>query len=166
MEFNGSEATFVINMVGGRTKQTYMGEFKVKCLLSPLEEIAADRKYREMLGSNSYLASERVKKLAFALSQLEQRIIHEPPFWKSEEGLIHGNIEDDDVILEVLDKAIEAQEKFTEMKEEELKKKEKELAERIKNKQVEKEPEVDTLGDNEDQSDPSEQDPEIDVPES
>lgn len=145
MEIKESEATFDINSVGENTKQTYLGKFKVKCMLSPLEEIAADKRYRDLLGTNSHLAAERVRSFAFALSQLEQRVLEYPPFW--ENNTIHGGHVEDNIVLEVLDKAVEAQEKYLEQKKQELEHQQKRIADMMKNKDIEKEPEMKDLHD-------------------
>lgn len=134
-------ADFDINEIGDKTNQSYMGHFKVKCLLSPMEEIAADKTYRELLGMNSHLAQEHIRQQAFALAQLDQRLIEFPPFWENT-SLGGGHIQDRNIILHVLDRAIEAQEEFCKKKRDELRKKQEELTNLIKNKKIEKEPEV------------------------
>ena len=144
MEFIEQTATFSINVVGRLTKDSYMGTFKVKCLISPLEEIAADKRYRDLLGDNSHLAQEHIRQQAFALAQLEQRIIEMPPFWEND-TLGGGHIKDTNVVLHVLDQAIEAQEKYVGIKEKELKERQKRLTKAIKSKKIEKEPEIEEL---------------------
>jgi hypothetical protein len=144
MEFVEQTATFSINVVGKLTKDSYMGTFKVKCLLSPLEEIAADKRYRDLLGDNSHLAQNHIRQQAFALSQLEQRIIDMPPFWEND-TLGGGHIKDVNIVLHILDQAIEAQEKYVGVKEKELKDRQKRLTKGIKSKKIEKEPEIEEL---------------------
>lgn len=144
MEINESIATFGINVIGERSNNTYMGRFKVKCLLAPTEEISADKLYRDLLGNNSHLAQERVRQLAFALSQLQYRIIESPEFWVNS-NIGGGHITDENVILDVLDKAVEAQESYLAQKKQELKERQEKLTSRIKNKDLEKEPEVETI---------------------
>jgi hypothetical protein len=144
MELVEQVATFTVNIIGRHSKSSYMGTFKVKCLLSPLEEIAADKRYRDLLGSNSHLAQERVRQQAFALAQLEQRIIAMPPFWEND-TLPGGHISDDNVLLHVLDEAIEAQNKYIQGKEDELKERQQRLTKAIKKKKIEKEPELDEV---------------------
>lgn len=144
MDFIEQTVTFSINVVGKLSKDTYMGTFKVKCLLSPLEDIAADKRYRDLLGDNSHLAQEHIRQQAFALSQLEQRIIDMPPFWENN-TLGGGHIKDVNVVLFVLDQAIEAQEKYVNGKEKELIERQKRLTKAIKTKKIEKEPEIETV---------------------
>ena len=142
MEIKDSEAVFDINVLGDRTNQSYMGTFRVKCLLSPLEEIEADKIYRELLGPNSHLAQEHVRQQAFALAQLDQRLIEFPAFWENA-VLGGGHIKDRNVVMEVLDKAIQAQEQYVKGKEKELEQKQKRLAQMIKSKKIKKIPEND-----------------------
>ena len=144
MEFIEQTATFTINVVGKHSKDSYMGTFKVKCLLSPLEEIAADKRYRDLLGANSHLAQEHIRQQAFALSQLEQRVIEMPAFWEND-TLPGGHIKDVNVLLAVLDRSIEAQEKYIETKENELKERQARLTKKIKTKKIEKEPEIEEV---------------------
>jgi hypothetical protein len=146
MEFIEQTATFTINIVGKHTKDSYMGTFKVKCLLSPLEDIAADKRYRDLLGQNSHLAQEHIRQQAFALAQLEQRVIEMPPFWEND-ILPGGHIKDDNVLLQILDHAIEAQAEYIKLKEEELKERQARLTKAIKKKKIEKEPEIEELPD-------------------
>jgi hypothetical protein len=146
MKFNEAKHTFTINIVGKHTKNSYMGTFTVKCLLSPMEEIAADRRYRDLLGQNSHLAQEHIRQQAFGLAQLEQRIIEMPPFWENS-VLPGGHIEDPNVLMEILDVAILAQEEYIKSKEEELIERQKRLTKAVKKKRVEKEPEIEELPD-------------------
>lgn len=144
MEFIEQTATFSVNIVGKHSKDSYMGTFKVKCLLSPLEEIAADKRYRDLLGSNSHLAQEHIRQQAFALAQLEQRVINMPPFWEND-SLPGGHIKDTNVLLAILDLAVEAQEKYITTKEDELKERQQRLTKAIKKKKIEKEPEIEEI---------------------
>ena len=152
MEFVEQTATFTINVIGRHSKASYMGTFKVKCLLSPLEEIAADKRYRDLLGSNSHLAQERVRQQAFALAQLEQRVIDMPPFWEND-TLPGGHIQDDNVLLHVLDQAVECQNSYIQGKEDELKQRQDRLTKAIKKKKIEKEPEIEELPDKSEEPD-------------
>lgn len=150
MEFLEQTAKFTVNITGRHSKQSYMGTFRVKCLLSPLEEIAADKRYRDLLGSNSHLAQEHVRRQAFALSQLEQRIIEMPAFWEND-IIPGGHIQDDNVLLDVLDMAIEAQEKYIALKAQELEDRRNRLTKKIKKKKIEKEPEIEEMVDKSDE---------------
>lgn len=144
MQIEGSEAKFDVNIVGNITKESYLGKFKVKCLLSPLEEIEADKIYRELLGNNFQLAEDRVKQKAFALAQLQVRVIEEPPFWKHD-IIGGGDIPDDNVLLDVLELAITAQEKYIKGKEEEMKRRQEMLTRAVQRGQLKPESELDEV---------------------
>ena len=141
MIITDSEAKFDVNIIGERTNNSYLGSFRVKCILSPMEEIKADRMYRELMGQNPHLASEHVSQLAYALSQLNFRVIDSAPFWQGGE-IPGGHIGDRNVILEVFDKSVEAQVTYIEQKENEMIEKQKQLAGMIRSKVIEKEPEL------------------------
>lgn len=144
IRIEGSEAKFDVNILGNITKQSYIGTFKVKCLLSPLEDIEADKLYRDLLGNNFHLADKAVKDKALALAQLKVRVLEAPPFWENE-YIGGGHISDSNVILDVIDLAIQAQEEYVKQKEEEMKQRQELLTKAIKNKQIEKDPEVDSI---------------------
>lgn len=144
MFIEGSEAKFDVNILGEFTNQSYIGTFRVRCILSPLEDIAADRKYRELLGDNYHLSRQDVRDKAFALSQLEARVISHPPFWENHR-IGGGHIPDSNVLLEVLDKAIEAQEKYLAERKKEMEEKQEILTKAVENKKIEKEPELEPL---------------------
>ena len=113
-------AEFTINTVGKRTNQTYIGKFKVTCTPTPLQIIAADSEYRRLLGQNPAFASETVSNLAFALSQLQQRVLKSPPFWDDGDTFpAGGQIKDIEVINEILDLALEAEIEFKDKLEQE-----------------------------------------------
>ncbi len=114
-------ASFTINVIGFSTKDSYQGLFKVKCLLNPLQELAVSRLNRELIGDKPEYADQNTSQLAFALTQLSERVVEAPPFWNTGDEL-PGNIKDANVIVEVLELAIEAQEKFLKQKQDEYNK--------------------------------------------
>ena len=93
---------------------TYSGQFKFKTYLSPMQMLAANKEYREMLGANASSASEHDGYLAYALTQLKYRVISSPPFWTTpqQNGAMAGSIPDENVILAVLDAAVRAETVF------------------------------------------------------
>ena len=135
MRIEDGYGIFDINLVGNSTNQTYMGTFKVKCLLSPIEQIKSDKLYRDLLGTNSHLASNHVAQLAYALSELHTRVVESPAFW-SEGELGGSHLKDTEVILDVLENALEAQANFIEEKQKELADRQKILANLIRKKKV------------------------------
>lgn len=141
---NGT-AAFLINMNGDVHNHSYLGRFVVKCVLSPIDTIEADKAYREMLGDNIIMASEQAKDYAFALAQLKYRVMEYPPFWQTDRVL--GNLDDTNVTIAVLNLAIDSEIAYKKAKEQERKDIEKSLTSKIKNNQIEKELEVESIQD-------------------
>lgn len=102
----------------GPIKGLYTGLFKFKCYLSPLAQIAANKEYRELLGDNMTFADEHVSFVAYALTQLKQRIIDAPAFWSSTDSGMVGDIADDIILQEILTAAIDAEVKYKNILEE------------------------------------------------
>jgi len=129
IKIEGNTATWEMRAEGS-ISGTYAGVFKFRCFLTPTQIIAAGRDYREMLGSNMALATENESMLAWALSQLKQRVISGPPFWKSqnENGRIDGDIPDVEIITVIVNAAVDAENKYKNM----LKKRKEEALERAK----------------------------------
>ena len=119
--FENNVARWVMNKMDGEMGGTYSGTFAFRPFLNPIQQLQAGREFRELLGSLGNQASESEVNLAFALSQLKQRIISAPPFWTStkQESGIEGNVGDLNVIAAVLDAAIRAENVFKTRVEEE-----------------------------------------------
>ena len=100
--------------VDGSIKGTYMGVFRFRCYLTPLQQIAAGREERELLGPNLALATEHERFLAYALCQLKYRIISAPPFWASANpsGSLAGDLADEEIVASILDAATHAELKY------------------------------------------------------
>jgi hypothetical protein len=107
LKIDNGIATWEINATGA-ISGTFIGIFRFKCFLSPLQQIAAGREERELIGASAALAPEHEKFLAFALSQLKYRIISAPPFWNTG-GNINGDIPDEEIISLILSAAIDAE---------------------------------------------------------
>lgn len=138
--FEGSKAFFDYQNIGDRTNTTFLGEFCVKCIMSPLDHLKADRLYRELIGPvNPHLASKEAKNYAFALSQLKQRVLEAPDFFKNSE--MDGGHLDSNVLIDIINEAIEAEEAYQDQQDEKTKKIQELLAKRIKNNEIEPEPE-------------------------
>lgn len=111
VKLDGSVAEFTVNLIGAASKESFMGTFTVKCILNPIEEIKANKLYRELLGeTNPHLATEDIHNLALALAQLKYRIIKSPAGWKYQE--IDGGHLDANIVLHVFNLAIDARIKF------------------------------------------------------
>lgn len=99
----------------GTLNGTYVGTFRFKCFLDPLQKIAADRERRELLGNQPAYASDHESFLAYAFCQLKYRIITSPPFWKTQMNggaSYDGNIADENIIEAVLNAAIASEIKY------------------------------------------------------
>jgi len=111
IKLDGSIGFFSVNEIGSVTQETFAGEFAVKCILSPLDQIKANKLYRDLIGETSpHLVPENIGALALALSQLKYRIIKAPAGWKHDE--IDGGHLDANIVTEVLNRAVECQVKF------------------------------------------------------
>jgi hypothetical protein len=141
-------ASFGVNIKGSVTGSTYVGNFKVKCLLSPLEFIKSDKLYRELLGQYPDQAHSVARNNAFALSQLQFRVIECPPFWENRE-IGGGHIEDSNVLTEVMELAITAEERYREERKKEAEELQAILTKRIQDNKIEKKPEVETIDEKE-----------------
>lgn len=113
IKIDGTVATWEINTTGS-INGTYIGTFRFRCFLTPLQQIAAGREERELIGVNMSLAPEHEKFLAFALTQLKYRVISSPPFWASANpnGNMSGDIPDEEVINMILSAAIDSEAKY------------------------------------------------------
>lgn len=133
--FDGSVAEFDLYGVGEDTNTTYMGIFKVKTIVTPYDYIRADRLYRELLGQvNPHLASKEAQNYAFALSQLKVRVLESPDFFKNKD--IDGAHLDRNILIQIINLAIDAQEEYKKTLTDKLKNMQKMLADKIKNKQI------------------------------
>jgi hypothetical protein len=137
-------ASFSLNVLGNISRETFMGNFQVKCILSPLEFIKADKLYRELLGEDSINAHQKARSNAFALSQLQYRVLRYPPFWENRE-IGGGHIDDDNVLGEVIELAIQAEEQYRTQKKKEADDIQKMLTKKIKKGEIEKELEIDKV---------------------
>ena len=154
MKIEDNMGIFVISEFDEEENQTYIGEFKVKLILSPLDILASDRDYRELIGNtNPFMATNDATNIAFALSQLKYRIVSAPVFWEASTGYRAGHVPKR-ILYSVLDKSLELQERFKRSKKEEMEKIQSKLAEQITKGEIRKKVEGDTeLTDSTDDSD-------------
>jgi hypothetical protein len=137
----GSEAEFTISVIGKQSGETFQGNFKVKCFLTPIDIVKADRLYRELLGSiTPHLATTEAQNMCFALSQLKYRTLRSPAGWKNEE--IDGGHLDMNIVIEVLNKAIKAQEMYQNESKKRLEKLQKQLTKEIKEEKIKPEDDI------------------------
>ncbi len=94
---------FEIHVVGDETGETFTGRFWAKEKLSQADILAIDARRRELLGPNGAEAPLDIFNRATVLSELTYRISGSPDWWKTSfNGL---NLVDDNVIMEVYEKA-------------------------------------------------------------
>ena len=130
--------TFHINTVGEKTGQSYIGTFKVQCIMSPMDIIEADKLYRYLLGENIAWASQQAQNFALALSQLKYRVIEAPPFWENDTNIAGSHVKDYNVIIEIFDKALLAEETFVKESVKRMEDQKKKLVDAIKSKKIKK----------------------------
>lgn len=112
IDMSNSTASYEMNLTG-EIGGTYMGLFKFKTILTPLQEIEADRDYRSLLGSNAELATTHIDMMCYTLAQLKHRIIEAPPFWNGENTRFPGSqIKDREILQAALEAAIIAETKY------------------------------------------------------
>jgi hypothetical protein len=101
---------FKLADVGSRSRTTYEGMFRVKGGLSPFDELSAGRDMRALLGEHGVQALDHEANIAYALAQLRYRVIDAPSFWteKSRDGFGGADL-DSNIIIGVLNLAVEAE---------------------------------------------------------
>ena len=131
IKLDGSMGIFTVNDIGSVSKETFMGTFEVKCVLNPLDQIKADKLYRELLGAiNPHLASVDVQNLVFALSQLKYRVQKSPAGWRHSE--IDGGHLDANIVLNVLNQSIKCQVMYNEQANKRIEELQQKLTEQVK----------------------------------
>lgn len=130
----GNIGTWSIAM-NGDVNGTYHGVFKFKCYLTPTEQLAAGRDYRELLGPNAALAFANEDNLAYTLAQLKYRVLSSPPFWAGSIGVngYVGDVPDENVLDAILEASMACQLKYLALlqdRKEEMLKKSKAAAEK------------------------------------
>ena len=94
---------FEVHIVGDETGEVFPGKFWAKEKLSQADILAIDARRRELLGPNSAEAPLDIYNRATILAELAYRITGAPDWWKvSFNGL---NLVDDNVVMEVYEKA-------------------------------------------------------------
>lgn len=137
MRIEDNIGIFTISELDDETNETFIGEFKVKVILSPLDILGIDRDYRELIGAvNPIMASNDANNIAFALSQLRHRILSYPAFWKG--GEYDGGHLPKKVLYKILDDSIACQDKFKKDKQDEMEKIRKNLTKQVKAGKIKK----------------------------
>jgi hypothetical protein len=80
--------SFSINVIGETTGFEYLGQFRVKPVLTQGEQLVRDAAMRELLGSAAKEASGRAVSQALLISEIRIRSIETPTWWtESRAGL-------------------------------------------------------------------------------
>jgi len=106
---NGSTGAYNLD-VHGPLKGRYVGTFVFRAYLTPLEYVACDREYRDLIGKIQTQVDPLADFLAFALVQLKYRIVSAPAFWFDKEVMGGGSVPDR-IVLETLLEASSAVER-------------------------------------------------------
>ncbi len=105
-------ASWEINMTGP-IGGTYQGLFQFRTVLSPIQQIEADRDYRELLGTNASFVATHIDNLSYTLAQLRQRVVKAPPFWDDGASRFKGShIRDEEIIQAVYEASVLAETKY------------------------------------------------------
>jgi len=104
MANDANDAPFTLHVVGDSTEKTYTGEFRAKKRLSHRDHLRKDQVRRELLGGQTGTATERASTTAMILSELAVRLTKVEDWWVTSQGGL--DLEDDNVIGVLYDKAI------------------------------------------------------------
>lgn len=90
---------FDLSSLGETTGKPFNGSFVIKTVLTRAERFEADRRRREILGTNGAEALPDLQLEAFMLGQLAVRVVEAPDWWKmSGSGQL---LEDANIIAEI-----------------------------------------------------------------
>jgi hypothetical protein len=134
----------IMNFVGSKTMNTYMGTFECRCLLPAGEYVKSNRDFVSMVGVSPDNDATRI---AYALIQLKYRLIKKAPFWISEGDIMDGShIEDYNLIMHLHKACMEAEKTYKDMMKDQfdknkdrLAKQRTAIAERVKDKEPDQE---------------------------
>ncbi len=108
MSFGADITSFSVNIIGDKTGKQWVGDFKVKTLLSHRDDFMRDMKRREFLGPiNPQLADAYTLNAAEAFGELSVRIVEAPAFWKESGGGL--DLIDNNVVREIYNQAMAAE---------------------------------------------------------
>lgn len=99
--------TFSISVEGAKTGEKWVGSFTSKVLLSQADELAIDRRRRELLGPNAQDAAPVAAQRAAIFAELWVRILSAPEWWKAMAGGL--DLVDDEPVAAVFNAAQQAE---------------------------------------------------------
>jgi hypothetical protein len=85
-KLNPNLHTFPISVDGSKTGEKWVGNFTAKVLLSQADELAIDRRRRELLGPGAQDASPVAVQRATIFAELFVRLTAAPEWWKATNG--------------------------------------------------------------------------------
>lgn len=121
------------------TNESYIGTFVVKSFLTPLDEIKANRLYRDLLGTiDPVLVPKEIQDLAFVISQLNTRVVKYPSFFKNPDSIYNGGHLNPKILFSILERCIDIQDEFVKEQKEKRDALKRNIESKIKAKSVEK----------------------------
>ncbi len=105
---NPNLVTFTIDVVGTTTGDRKVGKFTAKKRLSFRDQLTRDNLRRQLLGPAVGQPLPRALSAANVFSELGVRIVEAPSWWTDNDGGM--DLEDDEVVAAVYEKAMEAEE--------------------------------------------------------
>ncbi len=102
-----NQESFVINVIGETTGETWTGKFSAKKRLSFNDQMRLDNFRRQMLGEAPGEPTQRAASMALIFSNLLVRLAEAPSWWvDADEG---RNLEDENLVVQVYEKALKVE---------------------------------------------------------
>ena len=79
-------ATVSLHSIGEVTKTNWVGQFKIKRILTHADRFQLERIYAQLLPSREREVSEEVRLRAAAIAELSVRVIEGPAWWEGSKG--------------------------------------------------------------------------------
>lgn len=112
-------ATVHLDSIGERTKSRWVGQFKIKRVLSHADQFALERMYAALLPSRDREISEDVRLRAAAIAELYVRVLEGPEWWN---GTRYGQqMVDTDPLYDLVGLCSDEEKKWSEQLEAEAK---------------------------------------------
>jgi hypothetical protein len=78
--------TVNLDSLGDRTKARWVGQFRIKCVLTNADRFKLDRMYAELLPPRDREVDEEVRLRAATIAELSVRVVDGPEWWSSTRG--------------------------------------------------------------------------------
>ena len=106
MELPKNEAVFEVSIEGDTTFKRYEGQFTVRCVLTMGQKHAMEMDKTRLLGNYNY-PTDSLAGLAEIFANLKAKVVDGPEWWKQSLG--GTSIKDENVLIDVYNKAQEAE---------------------------------------------------------